>query len=377
MPSTAAIALKRLAKSFLLALLTAVTFNPVRSRAETRLPEPAHIELPVGMAFAPVPIISARQLKNFIFDAPAGKGEIARMCADLGESFKRFGWEQDPCGSVKWQAGLKSSNGRPLIYAEFGSGEEVTLVLGGVHPDELTPIPIAFRFARLMTEKPELYQNLGIHVIVAPLVNPDGFLRIKGNPKATPTRTNRWGVDLNRNFFTADWYPRAKRWWEERRQKSPSHFPGHFPNSEIETVFQIQLIDEFDPDKILSIHAPLGFLDYDGPGDQVPRALTNSEAKAKKLVRAISESSRNYRIVDYSFYPGSLGNYAGNERNIPTITLELETTEPAKMNSYWNQFKPGLEALISYPFHEARTTTSGNATRFYSDHAKKNLSRSL
>jgi protein MpaA len=329
------------------------------------------------MAFAPVPIISARQLKNFIFDGPAGKGEIARMCADLGESFKRFGWEQDPCGSVKWQAGLKSNNGRPLIYAEFGSGEEVTLVLGGVHPDELTPIPIAFRFARLMTEKPELYQNLGIHVIVAPLVNPDGFLRIKGNPKATPTRTNRWGVDLNRNFFTADWYPRAKRWWEERRQKSRSHFPGHFPNSEIETVFQIQLIDEFDPDKILSIHAPLGFLDYDGPGDQVPRVLTNSEAKAKKLVRAISESSRNYRIVDYSFYPGSLGNYAGNERNIPTITLELETTEPAKMNSYWNQFKPGLEALISYPFHEARTTTSGNATRFYSDHAKKNLSRSL
>ncbi len=329
------------------------------------------------MAFAPIPIISTRQLKKFLFDTTTEKASIARMCSDLGEAFKRFGWEKNPCGGVNWQAGLKSINGRPLIYAEFGTGEETTLLLSGVHPDELTPIPIAFRFARLLQEKPELYQNLGIHVVIAPLINPDGFLRIKGNPRAMPTRTNHWGVDLNRNFFTADWYPRAKHWWEERRQKSVSHFPGHFPNSEIETLFQIQLIDEFDPDKILSVHAPLGFLDYDGPGDQLPRAMTNSEAKAKKLIRAISESSRNYRIVDYSFYPGSLGNYAGNERNIPTITLELETTQPAKMDSYWNQFRPGLEALIRYPFHGSRTTTGGNATRFYTDHEKRHFKRNL
>lgn len=349
---------------------------PLPQEVKASAPESNPVDLPLGIGFAPIPIISARQLKNFIFDAQAGKSEISRMCAELGDAFKRFRWEKDPCGSVAWKAGLKSNDGRPLIYAEFGSGEETTLLLGGVHPDELTPIPIAFRFARLLQEKPELYEKLGIHVVIAPLVNPDGFLRIKGNPNAMPTRTNRLGVDLNRNFFTTDWYPRAKHWWEERRQKSLSHFPGHFPNSEIETVFQIQLIDEFDPDKILSIHAPLGFLDYDGPGDQLPRALTNSEAKAKKLVRDISESSRNYRIVDYSFYPGSLGNYAGNERSIPTITLELETTKPEKMDSYWNQFRPGLEALIRYPFHEARTTTSGNATRFYSDHDKRNFKRS-
>jgi protein MpaA len=364
------LALKAL--SLAASLLAAWAFPGSTSRAAS-FESSSFAELPVGLAFAPLPIITPGQLKSFLFDPQKDKTSIARLCADLGVVFKRYGWEQNPCGSIAWKAGINSHDGRPLIYAEFGSGEETTLLLGGVHPDELTPIPIAFRFARLLHEKPELYANQGIHVVVAPLVNPDGFLRVKDKPSSIPTRTNKWGVDLNRNFFTADWYPRAKHWWEERRQKSPSHFPGYFPNSEIETIFQIQMIDEFDPDKILSIHAPLGFLDYDGPGDQMPRALTNSEAKAKRLVRAISESSKNYRIVDYSFYPGSLGNYAGNERNIPTITLELETTHPAKMDGYWNQFRPGLEALIRYPFHESRTTTSGNATRFYSDHDKRNF----
>lgn len=332
-------------------------------------------ELPIGLAFAPIPIVSPQQLHKFLINQNDMTSGITDLCASLRQPFKRYGWEKNPCGNVTWKASFKSPGNRPLIYAEFGKGDETTLVLGGVHPDELTPIPIAFRFARLLSENPQLYEGLGIHVIVAPLVNPDGFLRIIGNPKAVPTRTNRFGVDLNRNFFTADWYPRAKRWWAERRRKSKGHFPGSFPNSEIETIFQIQLIDEFDPDKILSIHAPLGFLDYDGPGDQMPRALTNSEQRAKKLVRAISESSKNYRIVDYSFYPGSLGNYAGNERNIPTITLELETTHPEKMDSYWSQFRPGLEALIKYPFHESRISSPGNATRFYSDHEKFKFSK--
>ena len=38
----------------------------------------------------------------------------------------------------------------------------------------------------------------------------------------------------------------------------------------------IKMIDQLKPDKILSIHAPLGFLDYDGPGDG-RRALTPTE----------------------------------------------------------------------------------------------------
>ena len=97
--------------------------------------------------------------------------------------------------------------------------------------------------------------------------------------------------------------------WKKPRYET---FSGYLPNSEIETLFQIELLDRFKPDKIISIHAPLGFLDYDGPGDRKPKDLSKSERSQKPCTNDV-EKSRNYRLVDYSFYPGSLGNFAGAE----------------------------------------------------------------
>jgi protein MpaA len=295
--------------------------------------------------FVALPLVSPANFARSIIAKGHDSTLVNGLCAELSTQFGNYPWERDACGKVPWQADLISTNGRPLIYTVFGSGEETTLLLGGVHPDELTPIPIAFRVARFLHEHPEVLAP-NSRVILAPLVNPDGFFRKK------PSRTNHNGVDLNRNFFTMDWYEKARQLWIERRSRLSSHFPGHFPNSEIETIFQIQLIDRFRPDKIMSLHAPLGFLDYDGPGEgQKPQALTDTELKAKKLVTAVSEKSGNYRVIDYNFYPGSLGNFAGNERHIPTVTLELESTEPKKLDLYWRQFQPGILQAIRYPFH--------------------------
>ena len=55
-------------------------------------------------------------------------------------------------------------------------------------------------------------------------------------------------------------------------------------------------------------------------------------------------------MVNFSIYPGSLGNYSGNERLIPTITLELQSTHPHKVDEYWQQFLPGFMEGIEYPF---------------------------
>ncbi len=295
-----------------------------------------------GEAFSKVPFVSPANFSASLLAQQQKDAAIKKFCAEVNKHFRRYRWPEDACGKVKWQVDLKSPGGSPLVYTEFGNGTETTLMLGGVHPEELTPVQIAFRMARHLTENPTVL-NANVHVIIAPLVNPDGFLR------EVPTRTNGNGVDLNRNFFTLDWYNNAQKLWRERRQKVLAHFPGYFPNSEIETIFQIHLIDRFHPDKILSIHAPLGFLDYDGPGDgQIE--MTPTELRAKRLVKAISEKSKNYKVVDYTFYPGSLGNYAGNERHIPTVTLELETTEPSKVETYWTQFLPGMMQSIHYPF---------------------------
>ena len=303
-------------------------------------------DYPFTHGFMNLPIVLSNNFSSFVLAENSMQPAITSMCEQLKQAYRLYKWDatREGCGTnIKWKSSLKSHDGSPLIWAEFGSGQSTTLILGGVHADELTPIPLVFRFANHLAEHPELLSK-DSRVVIAPLVNPDGFL------KRIKTRTNVHGVDLNRNFFTRDWYNSAKHWWAERRQRNERHFPGHLPNSEIETLFQIWLIDTFKPDKIISIHAPLGFYDYDGPGEHQPKELTDSQQKAKKLVRAMSESSRNYKIVDYSFYPGSLGNYAGNERGIPTVTLELETTNPDKANAYWLQFSPGLEQAVRYPY---------------------------
>ncbi|MCX6126105.1 MAG: M14 family zinc carboxypeptidase, partial [Proteobacteria bacterium] len=328
------------------------------------------LDLPFADNALSFPVVLKSQFASFGLQAEAEPNAIQTFCERLKQAYKNYKWDAQEvgCGPKKiWKASFKSHSGTPLIWSEFGQGTNTTLILGGVHPDELTPIPLAFRFANYLATHPEAIPKVG-RVVIAPLINPDGFFRL------TATRTNMNGVDLNRNFFTRDWYASAKKWWAEKRQWNERHFPGHIPNSEIETLYQIWLVDTFKPDKIISIHAPLGFYDYDGPGEHPRKALTPSEKKAKLLVHSMSSQSRNYKVVDYSFYPGSLGNYAGNERGIPTITLELETTSPAKISDYWTQFSPGLEQAIKYPFSSAEPPKVKGASMFlnmYQNHAKR------
>lgn len=295
-------------------------------------------------SFTGVRVVPFTQFHKTLVVEAEKKAKIKAMCSQLGNAFQRYKWERDPCGDIKWNTAMKTPQDQPLIWAEFGDGPQTTLVLGGVHPDELTPIPLAFRFARHLQKNPDIYDKKNIKIIVAPLVNPDGFFL------KNPSRTNSNGVDVNRNFFTIDWYQSSLKSWRGKANGKKGHFPGYFPNSEVETLFQIKLIDEFAPDKILSLHAPLGFLDYDGPGDGKGKELSETEQQAKKLADTISQKSRNYKVVDYSFYPGSLGNYAGNERNIPTITLELANSRPEDLDLYWNQFLPGFIQAVDYPF---------------------------
>lgn len=267
------------------------------------------------------------------------KEKIGALCEEVDKKYAELGWNESGCRQIAWSAPYMSSLKNPLIYAEFGKNKKnTTLILSSVHPNEITPIYMGFKFA-LTLLKAELNES---RVIIAPLVNPDGFF------KKNPLRQNSNGVDLNRNFFTSDWYSLAKNWWSDRRAKSPGHFPGLIPNSEIETLFQVYLIEKFNPQKIISIHAPLGFYDYDGPGTKLNRSLSESEQRAKKIVHSMAKSAKNYRVVEYSFYPGSLGNYAGIERGIPTVTLELESIEAKKAEDYWLKFSPSLMQAVQF-----------------------------
>ena len=132
-----------------------------------------------------------------------------------------------------------------------------------------------------------------------PCLNPDGM--------QLGQRTNANGVDLNRNFPTKNW----------ELTKKNEFFGGKAPASEIETQFVIDIIQEYKPSLILTLHAPIKVVNYDGP------AKSTAE-KISEIIKYPVEASIGYPT------PGSFGTFAGIERQIPTITLELDETCPVE-----------------------------------------------
>jgi protein MpaA len=252
---------------------------------------------------------------------PSAQSPLPHFCRELESSIQKLHWKLQPCQGIHWQVGGYSVERRPLIYTELGNphAKNKTLIFSMVHGDEITPLYSAIALIDLLKQKP-LFQT---HVIIAPLVNPDGFFK--------RTRTNTHGVDINRNFATQDWKP---------SHHNPRRNTGKHPDSEPETRFQEQLILTTSPHKILSIHAPLNFLDYDGPGT-IPIPLP------KDYIQACNRLRRRFKAQSGGYFPGSLGNYAGH-LGIPTLTAELQTSQPENAVSHWKHVQSWMETLIDF-----------------------------
>jgi protein MpaA len=104
------------------------------------------------------------------------------------------------------------------------------------------------------------------------------------------------------------------------------------------------LIQRIRPQKILSIHAPLNFMDYDGPGAS---ALALARFP-KEYIQQCTKLRKQLKAVAGGFFPGSLGNYAGQELGIPTLTLELPSADPGKASVYWKKFQTGIRTMIEH-----------------------------
>jgi murein peptide amidase A len=245
--------------------------------------------------------------------AQENPGEFQKYASELTGHFGNLGWKDLVIEKSDWEYHRKTRGNRPLMFTTLGkSSGKVALFLGGVHGDENPSVYILFRLTEFLKKNPELCSNKTI--VIAPLVNPDGFL---SRPQ---TRTNSAGVDINRNFPTKDW----------KRSTRDRYYSGPQANSESETKFQIALVNRFKPSHIISIHSPLGCNDYDGPS-------SNLDSLVIWLKKVSKENGLPFRR--YQVFPGSLGNYAGMEKRIHTLTLELPSSEPSKGPAYFDQFK--------------------------------------
>jgi len=211
---------------------------------------------------------------------------------------------------------FKTVEGNPIVVTEFPPKIEreplgKILVIGGTHGDELTSVSTSYRWISNLNK----FHSGLFHWRIAPAINADSVL------KRPATRQNANGIDINRNLPTPDWDKQSEIRWE-KLNLDPRKKPGTQAASEPETQWIMHEIESFQPDAIVSIHAPYGLLDFDSP-------------KLKDAPKSFGRLQLNL----LGTYPGSLGNYAGIQLGIPVLTLELPnaTSMPSanELNAIW------------------------------------------
>jgi protein MpaA len=236
-------------------------------------------------------------------------------------------------GSGLTPTGAASHNGFPILAREIPVAAKGKLqdplrilLIGGMHGDELTSSSIVFQWLQLLLEAPAR----NFHWYVAPVVNPDGLLAKK------PQRVNANGVDLNRNFPTPGWQHDAPHYWAKKTNSDPRRYPGRAPVSEPESKWLMGEMERFRPHVIVSVHAPYGVLDFDGPA-----------TPPKRFGRLWFN-----RV---GVFPGSLGNYSGMHKRVPVVTIELSNAQAmpskAEVRRIWQDMLSWIEANVPHQAH--------------------------
>lgn len=248
------------------------------------------------------------------------------------------------CDAASLQpSSAKSVHGRTIWMRDIkpDNANLRVMVVGAIHGDEPSAASVALRWIAMAAQAPADAPQV-VHWRFIPALNPDGLFM------QPPRRVNANGVDLNRNFPTPNWQRDARAYWEQRTGKDPRRYPGTRPLSEPESVFLHEQMVSFKPQLIVSIHAPYGVLDFDGPS--VPP----------------SRLGRLY-LDQVGIFPGSLGNYGGVHKGVPVVTIELpnstRTPLDAETRQMWLDLQRWMGERLQRPPPQ-RNEWTGNELTF-------------
>jgi protein MpaA len=275
------------------AVTIATSRKPAALAAPVLPPEPE--SAPIEPLVAPDESVAAAT--HIVISPATTAARAAELLPALGPQTRQLG---------------KSVLGLPIVGHFFGVAGPKTLIFAAIHGDEPNTAFVANQLVEHLNKNPEAYYAR--RVAVVPVANPDGLARA--------TRKNAREIDLNRNFP-------AKNFAVGKKDR---YFGGEQPASEPETQLLIDLIEHWQPHRIITMHA-------------ITRGKhgNNFDGPAEGLAKIMSRHNE-YSVLKSIGYPtpGSFGSWAGVDRQLPTITLELPSD--AAGPAAWRENR---EALLS------------------------------
>ena len=198
-----------------------------------------------------------------------------------------------------------STEGRPINAYIYGNGSSTYLYTAAIHGNERSSLYVAQGWMNDLEANPGRIPS-NARIIVVPQVNPDGL--------AKSSRLNTRGVNLNRNFPTANWSSNIVTSSGEQAGGG-----GESAGSERETQVLMAATRRYSPRFVITLHS------------------SGSLVNSNDVGISIAAGKEYARLARYSFVPNSAtsgtfgfdmtGTYEDwlLERGTPAILIELDT----------------------------------------------------
>jgi len=189
-----------------------------------------------------------------------------------------------------WNRFYRSTDRRPIESMTLGAGPARIAILGSMHGDETQSAGLVAELANYLVQHPQQFSGATVLLVKTP--NPDGF--------DARSPFNIHGVDLNRNFPSANW-----KLLEHNRA-------GAKARSEAETQVAVRLLTDFHPSLLVHLKDSRrgGVVNFEG----------NIRSRAEQIAGLISGQVVQGLGEKTS---GSVESFALSRLSCPSLTLLL------------------------------------------------------